>query len=129
MARPRTTPAQENNNEESEVFNPANPNASLDLSGFNYKQLNGEEFKKYNDFIDTLLLDNNYDFVLHKAAPIVVDRYPGMKGSPKDFTGITIKNDTPEHTTRITVRDAKMYNTQILNDHGRVNGKFYLLKK
>lgn len=111
------------------TIDPSKPNESLDLSAFDYKRLGGEEFKKYQDFVDTLMLDNHYDFVLHKASPIVSERYPGIPNSPKDFTGITIKNDTPEHTTRITVRDAKNYNSQILNDHGRVNGKFYLLKK
>jgi hypothetical protein len=137
--------------EEETVLMPVNadsPNTKLDLSGFDYKSLKGENFKKYVQLVGdknyqtknengrytaiegSLLLEDNYDFQRFKAKPIRQERFEGMEGSPVDYVGIQILNDTPEHTTRITVGTALELNSQILNSHSLANnGRYYLLKK
>ena len=110
-------------------YDKTKPNESLDLSGFDYGNLKADSFKAYEEFINSLELNKAYDFQLFKVTPLFTERYPGIQGSPKDFTGIVIKNLVPENTTRITVKNALNYNAQIFNDHGRTNGKYYLLKK
>ena len=128
--------------------NNESPNAKLDLSGFDYKSLKGESFKHYVQLVGdknyqtknengrytavegSLLLEENYDFQRFKAKPIRQERFEGMEGSPVDYVGIQILNDTPEHTTRITVGTALELNSQILNSHALANnGRYYLLKK
>ncbi|MBK7885482.1 MAG: hypothetical protein IPJ81_18080 [Chitinophagaceae bacterium] len=117
------------------------------LSQFDYKNLKGDQFKKYvalvgdrscKQIVDgkemaivgELKENDEYDFVLYKTKPIIQDRYVGVEGSPKDFVGLTIVDDTPQHTTRIPVKVALMHNAQIMNAHSRAgHGKYYLLKK
>jgi hypothetical protein len=71
-----------------------------------------------------------YDFELYAVRPVRVERYPGLKDSPVDFVGLTLRNTTPEHKTRIPVKIAKEYNGQILNQHSIAgHGKYYLLAK
>jgi hypothetical protein len=123
------------------------PNADLDLSEFDYKQLKGESFKKYAELVGdaafrnidengeekpvpgTLLADKEYDFHQFRVRPIFKIRFPGVKDSPKDFVGMELVNDVPIHTTRISVKTARSLNAQITNEHSRANGKYYLLKK
>jgi hypothetical protein len=125
------------------------PNAGLDLSAFNYKELTGKKFKEYVELVGdrnytefdsesgeeksvngTLLLDDVYDFVQHRVDVVMKARFPGVKDTPYDFNGLRVKNDTPEHTTRISVRHALEFNLQILNAHSRAgHGKYYFLKK
>jgi hypothetical protein len=125
------------------------PNASLQLDKFDYKNLKGAKFKEYVELVGDrsfttidvetgqeipvvgqLKQNDMYDFQLFRMVPIMKDRFPGVKDTPRDFIGLTMKNDTPEHTTRITVAQATEYNAQILNAHSRAgHGKYYLLKK
>jgi hypothetical protein len=119
----------------------------IDLSEFDYKNLTGESFDKYARYVGdpsyteivegrdvpvpgTLRGDDMYDFVLMKAKPVMVERFPGMKDSPFDYKGIRVINDTPIHKTRIPVNVAHEYNRQILNAHSRAgHGKYYFLAK
>jgi hypothetical protein len=125
------------------------PNDELDLSGFDYKNLTGKKFKEYvelvgdrayvefdsesgteNPVTGKLLLEDVYDFVQHRVDVVMKARFPGVKDTPYDFNGLKVKNDTPEHTTRISVRHALEFNLQILNAHSRAgHGKYYFLKK
>jgi hypothetical protein len=125
----------------------ASPNDELDLSGFNYEDLTGQSFKDYValvgdhsameiiDGVDVpmrgeLQQNKSYDFVLLKAVPVMVARFPGMKDTPYDYVGIKVKEPKPIHTTRITVKTALEHNRQILNAHSRAgHGKYYFLKK
>lgn len=127
----------------------AKPNDELqdELEEINYKELNGENFKKYVEIagdknfgevkdgevkpVRGRLRDiDSYDYDVFKAAPILKDRFPGMEGSPKDYIGVRIINDTPITSTRINVKTALELNAQILNQHSRSgNGRYYLLKK
>lgn len=107
-----------------------NPNDNLGLANFDYKNLRDGEWSKYQELVDSLPLYGQYDFHLFRAKPLFRDRYPGIKDSPVDMVGIEIKNDTPEHRTRVSVMVAKEFNGQILNQHSRAgHGKYYLLAK
>ncbi|MBX3253925.1 MAG: hypothetical protein KF862_07255 [Chitinophagaceae bacterium] len=96
---------------------------------FDYRDLTGDKFKEYKEFEGKLRLDGHYDFVLLKVNPVFVERYPGMRDSPKDFVGVRAKTDIPEHTTRILLSQAINYNEQIYNAASLSNGKYYLLKR
>lgn len=136
---------------------PKSPNDEIadELKQFDYKpastqgQFRGDAFKKYVELVgDTsfvvvdeetgqalpvrgkLQLEKMYDFQLFKAKPVRKVRYVGVPESPVDYIGIEIVNDTPIHTTRISVQDALLYNAQIMNAHSIAgHGKYYLLKK
>jgi hypothetical protein len=126
-----------------------NPNDGLDLEGFNYKDLTGGSFKKYVELVgdrsavfewdergnpipitSKLRQDDHYDFVLMRVDVVRKVRFPGVKDSPVDYVGLRVKDDTPIHTSRISVATALEYNAQIVNAHGIAgHGKYYFLKK
>ncbi len=116
------------------------PNKCLDLSGFDYKDLTGEKFEDYCNFLDSLVPElglqqgQQFDFELHNATPVFKDRYPGLPNTPRDFVGVElkvdpIKNTSLIHVTRISVKMAKIMNEQITSEHSRVYGRYYLLMK
>ena len=122
---------------------------AYDLAEIDYKNLKGDMFKKYvsivgdrsyqpidettgkpTPVVGMLRQDEQKDFELYRVKPIMKERFPGMEGSPKDFVGLEIVRDTPEHVTRIPVSVALEFNAQILNAHSIAgHGKYYLLKK
>lgn len=135
--------------QEEKKSDPKNPNASLDLSGFDYKKLNGDSFKKYVALVGDrsytefnaesgeekpingkLSLDDSYDFQLFRCKPVRKQRFPGVQGTPWDYVGLELVRDTPDHASRMTVRHALEFNAQIMNAHSMAgHGKYYLLKK
>jgi hypothetical protein len=138
--KPPELPALENQSQSSDL-------ASI-LAGIDYKNLKGETFKKYvqlvgdrsfveiNDegkavpVVGKLQQNDSFDFEQYRAKPIFKDRFPGMEGTPRDYVGIEIIRDKPEHTSRIPVSVALEFNAQILNQHSRAgHGRYYLLKK
>lgn len=124
----------------------ASPNDELDLDKFNYEELTGESFKGYvrmagdhsaMEIVEgqdvpmrgSLQENKSYDFILLKAKPVMVARFPGMKDTPYDYVGLRAEGK-PLHTTRIPVKTALEFNRQILNAHSRAgHGKYYFLKK
>lgn len=128
------------------VYDPKNPNAGIDLSGFDYKKLEGKAFREYvqlvgdNEYRDkendfkaingTLDINKQHDFQLFDMTPIRKDRYPGIPDTPKDYVGLEMRKDKPRHTTRISIKIALEHNSQILNQHSVAgHGTYYLLKK
>lgn len=130
------------------TYNPSKPNESLDLSGYNYKDLKGPAFMDYaklvgelttleenadGDFVPIngkLMLNDMYDFQLFKTKPLRKQRYRGVADSPFDLVGLAIVSDTAIHTTRIPVKVALEHNRQIGNAHSIAgHGTYYLLKK
>lgn len=125
------------------------PDELAELASIDYKNLKGEQFKKYvelvgdrsyrtvNDetgeelpVVGKLRQDKSYEFEQYRAVPIFKSRFPGIKDSPMDFIGVELLRDKPEHTTKIPVSVALEFNAQILNQHSRAgHGKYYLLKK
>lgn len=135
-----------NSTEKNKVYDPMNPNAILDLESFDYHNpqgFKGEEFKQYNELLDSICNEfgtgehpgKNFLFELHRAAPIRVERYPGMPNTPVDFVGVMIKTDQQKnssvvHKTNITIQQARIHNQQIHNAHSLAGyGTYYLLKK
>lgn len=109
-----------------------NPNECLKpiLETFNYSNLTGEEFERYNEFIQQLCPDNGFadgsfkkfDFTQIWVKPVRKIRYPGLKGSPVDFIGIEPKKGADGltakphiHKTRMELRHAKDLNKQVEN--------------
>lgn len=111
-------------------------------------QITGKDFRDYAEivgdqnaaFIDhetgtvnntpgKMLKNQKYFFDLYRVEPLFKERFPGVKGTPKDFIGLRIKDKTPVFTSKITVADAILQNAQIVTDHGRTNGKYYLISK
>jgi hypothetical protein len=119
-------------------FDPKNPNAVLNLD-FDYNNLTGEEFKRYNELLESLCpvlgikehTFKSFDFELYRAKPIFKERFPGLPNTPRDFIGIELIEDKqPLFKTRITIRNARDLNSQIINaNHNSRWGKYYLLKK
>lgn len=122
---------------------------AIDLSQFDYKNLVGSNFKKYVELVGDrsyrefdaetgeekpvvgkLKENDHYDFQQFRVDVVMKTRFPGVKDSPQDFIGIRVKNDKPEHTSRISIKTAHELNAQILNAHSRAgHGRYYLLKK
>ncbi|MDP4264917.1 MAG: hypothetical protein Q8941_20480 [Bacteroidota bacterium] len=100
----------------------------IEIKKFDFKNLTGDNWTAYLAFIDTLPWGRHFKFSLYAAVPIMKERYPGLKDTPIDMVGLTIKNDVPVNTSSIPIRIAKEYNAQILNEHSRAgNGRYYLL--
>lgn len=128
---------------------PASPNDALDLKQFDYKKLTGKMFEKYVALVGDrefkvideetglekgvtgqLLQNDQYDFILVKAQPILKPRFAGVEGTPYDYVGIKVLADEPIHTSRMSVKTALEMNAQISNAHSRAgHGKYYLLKQ
>lgn len=110
-------PADENDAEtEPEV--PKTGNASLDLSRFNYGNMVGQPFLDYMELIDSLPMHEKYDFEQYKVSPVVRERFPGMKNTPIDVIGFTIRDNAPVKTTRILPAHARDNNGRIMEKHG-----------
>jgi hypothetical protein len=90
---------------------------------FDYKNLTGENFKKYEAYVHGLPWHDMHDFLVYKVNPVITERYSGLKDTPKDMTGIDIINDRPIHQTRVDVKTALEMNAQVRN-----SGRYYLLK-
>lgn len=122
---------------------------AIDLSDFDYKNLTGESFKRYVEIVGDrnfrvaneetgkripvngkLKGDEMRHFSLYNVEVIRRTRYEGVQGSPVDFVGVKIKNETPINTTLIPVKTAIELNAQIVNAHAVAgHGRYYLLKK
>ncbi len=129
-------------NAEATQFDPRNPNASLNLKGFDYKDLTGEPFKKYEALLEELSpvlghaehTDSLFDFELHRVEPVFKEVYPGLPKTPIYLDGVKLKsvsgNASLVHKTRITIKAAREMNNQIHNrDHSMTHGKYYFLKQ
>lgn len=122
------------------IYNPLNPNLSID-NNVDYSRLHTKEgFEKYNKLLNELSPEEGisfgsdmlFEFELYRMLPVRAERYPGLPNSPIDFIGVQFKETEPVPLakTRITIKQARTYNEQILNAHGIAGyGKYYLLKK
>lgn len=106
-----------------------NKNEGLDLEGFDYNNLSGDDFKKYENLIKSLDWNSLYDFELYKAVPVKEARYPGMEGTPFDVVGIKLISTTPIAKSRITAKAVTNLNAQLPNGTPSVPCFYYLLKK
>ena len=127
------------------------PNAGIrdELQAFDYGKMTGEPFKRYCLFVQSLQLEDKYDFELYSVEVVKQIRYRGVQGSPVDVVGFKLKNTTPVNRTRIPVKHALTNNGRVEPfreadgsqsetgfetigcqlEHGSPNGRYYLLKK
>ena len=120
------------------------PNDSIKdkLAAFDYNNLKGESFAKYGELVQSLPINEKFDFQVMQVEAIVKERYKGVKDTPKDIVGIKIVNSTPKYTTRVNSKTAIAQNGRVERDpdgdffevigqqfNQRGNGLFYLLKK
>lgn len=121
-------------------YDPSNPNACLAevLNTFDYAKMNGDEWDRYNAFIDALdstgagwFGGKELDFVQYRAKPVIVEMYPGMPNSPKKMTGIEVFLDKEAviEKTKIAIKHTRTINPQIGNATAPNWGKYFLLKK
>lgn len=118
-------------------FDPRNPNSILDLDQFDYKNMVGEEFKNYTDFLEKIHPEADkqegpeFDFELYHAKPVFKPRDAEQQGSKVDFTGIVLKEHAPPiQKARIGIKSARLLNDQIVTAQSRTGyGKYYLLSK
>lgn len=108
------------------------------LKEFDYEELRGESFKKYCLLVQSLQLDQLYDFEQYQVEPIKKVRFRGVKDSPIDTIGFKIKNNKPINTTRIPVKYAISTNGKVvehedgwelISDQFGHNGRYFLLKR
>jgi hypothetical protein len=112
------------------VYNPSNPNADLDLSGFNYNNLTDESFNEYMKLVDKLPGHQNRDFVQYMASGVFKTVLNDNADKVLVITGIKINRADPVNSTRIPVAMARDLNRQIMNrDNPSTNSRYYLLKK
>jgi len=101
------------------------PVATVDVvAQFDYKNLTGDEYKRYVAHVESLPLFDLRQYDCYKARQVKKERFEGMPGSPWDVVGIEITTDKPLHTTKIDRKTADEMNKQLPN-----SGRIYLLKQ
>ena len=111
-------------------YNPEKPNEDLDLSGFDYDNLNGESFEKYQALIKSLNGFQNRDFVQYMASGIFKVELNDNADKVHRLVGIRINNPRPVNQTRIQINLATNLNDQIHDRNNPAsNSRYYLLKK
>lgn len=104
-------------------------NSDFDLSGFDYPNLRGDAWKKYQEIESQLVAGKRYVFAIYKAYPIKKDMYPGIPDSPKSIEGIVLVNDAPIRVVTVEAKHAMNLNAQLPNANMREACQYYLLAK
>ena len=105
-------------------------NDELDLSEFDYSNLNGESFRKYEALVNSLPGQKKADFIQVRAYGIHKKKQDDQLRAIPYVDGLIIKDLRPINTTRIEVRYIRDLNRQIENpDTPDTNSRYYLLKK
>lgn len=105
-------------------------NDDLDLSAFDYDNLKGESFAKYETMIKSANGFKDRDFTQYMASGIFETKFDANLNKVEVLVGIRINNIKPVNHTRIPVRMAIDLNRQIMNkDNPATNSRYYLLKK
>lgn len=111
----------------------AEPNAGLNLAGFDYTNLNGKSFEDYQEVVSTLLFNQKYDYEVWLATAklkFTMDENTGEKLQIMD--GIILNGAKPIEVTRISALQAKELNqhvTHLIGNEHRGTSKYLLLKK
>lgn len=106
------------------------PNDNLDLSGFDYDNLTGESWEKYEKLVNSLPGHENRDFVQYMASGVFKTILDDNADKKIILTGIRINNIKPVNYTRIPVNMARNMNAQIMDrNNPPSNSRYYLLKK
>ena len=106
------------------------PNDNLDLSGFDYNNLTGESFEKYQELVNKLPGHENRDFVQYMASGVFKTVLNGNADKVIVLVGIKINNIKPVNQTRVPVQIVRNLNAQIMDrNNPPSNSRYYLLKK
>lgn len=112
------------------VYNPADPNADLDLSEFDYENLTGEKFAKYQALVKSLNGYQNRDFEQYMASGIFKMTLNANMDKEEVLDGIRLNQSKPLNKTRVPVNSIRNLNAQIMNKNNpHTNSRYYLLKK
>ena len=106
------------------------PNDNLDLSGFDYDNLTGESFQKYQELVNSLPGHENKDFVQYMASGVFKTILNDNADKEVVLIGIKINNIKPVNFTRVPVNVARNLNAQIMDRNNPAsNSRYFLLKK
>jgi len=106
------------------------PNDNLELSSFDYDNLTGESFQKYQDLVNSLPGHENKDFVQYMASGVFKTILNDNADKEVILIGIKINNIKPVNTTRVPVNVARNLNAQIMDrNNPPSNSRYFLLKK
>ena len=111
-------------------YNPENPNADLDLSEFDYENLKGESFAKYQALVQSLNGFQNRDFEQYMASGIFKMTLNANMDKEEVLDGIKLNQSKPLNKTRVPVNSIRNLNAQIMDKNNpHTNSRYYLLKK
>ena len=106
------------------------PNDNLDLSGFDYDNLTGESFEKYQELVNKLPGHENRDFVQYMASGVFKTVLNDNADKVIVLVGIKINQIKPVNQTRVPVQVVRNLNAQIMDRNNPAsNSRYYLLKK
>lgn len=108
------------------------PNDELtDLLPINYRKLQGEDFKEYQEIESELLMNEKYDYEMWLATYEVEFDLDRKTGKPiQKMVGITIHGSEPIQLSRMTAAQARELNSHVKTGAPeRQNSKYYLLAK
>lgn len=109
------------------------PNAGLDLAGFDYANLHGEAFKKYQEIADSLQFGQKYDYEVWNAGSKMKFGLDENTGEKYQFIdGIVLYAAKPIEVVRISALQARELNSHVTHLTGneyRNTSKYLLLKK
>lgn len=122
--------AEKKTEEKQEEKKPLLPNDDLDLSKFDYDNLNGESFQEYQELVNKLPGHENKDFVQYMASGVFKTILNDNADKEVILVGIKINNIKPVNHTRVPVNVARNLNAQIMDrNNPPSNSRYYLLKK
>lgn len=121
------------------------PNSDLDLSGFDYRKLTGDDYKRYVAIVQGLDSRKSYDWTQYKAVGEwnkYQDNQTGATKTGNILVGIELVDSTPLNHTRVEGRHIEFWatdaqggkhmlglNAQIYDkQNNRANSRYYLLK-
>ena len=106
------------------------PNDDLDLSEFDYDNLTGESFQKYQELVNKMPGHENKDFVQYMASGVFKTILNDNADKEVILIGIKINNIKPVNYTRVPVNIARNLNAQIMDRNNPAsNSRYFLLKK
>lgn len=102
----------------------------IDLSDFDYSNLEGKSFEDYQEIVGKLFLDEKYDFEEWNAIAVTEFEFDRKTGNKTQIiTGIKLMGNKPVMNTRITLRQALEINRHVTTVATDRNSKYLLLKK
>lgn len=111
-------------------YNPKQPNSDLDLSGFDYNNLSGESFKKYQELVNSLNGFQSRDFTQYFATGIFKMELNDRMDKVEVLVGIKMNKTAAINNSRMPVASARDLNKQIMDKNNpATNSRYWLLKK